>query len=523
MSSYERGTPQGPLSRKARWTILVLLTLVVTFLATLATWGNGEDIIRKIGSALIGCLCVLVPLVFNEWHIIPFFLVHSMTLLTIYTNQTKLNVDMMYHALALTACVALVAFVPTILQAFCDMMFQFILVSTIGGLLTFSYALASCVQSGSPVLPAWLAIFTLGLLGLWYSHRTRRHGNLIFMEQTRHSISAAGALGLMAFLSLHHQGHLDLFLPLLMGAVVTVLSCATLACVADVWWSVGSGQFWMISLDTSSMVLYLVLPAILLGYRANDKYGTTVRIFLGTTVLPTHLRFANPLFATTCAVILMGLTICVGVPLIAMLCPLGAHFFGKVYTCGQASTRKVALCMDWSDEITEEALVNMKNHSIVFLVTREQLKSNSLLIQKVAKMGHSFEITLDGVADLLETYQLYETILSHTPEWWCPGKQSWNPHDVHNAANLNLKVGLWSHKLAVTGTLLSATQAKELLTELDTTMGGSILYLTGTRKNPLVLPVAKTIVTDFTRNGFSFCPLSLVAKNDLKMELAPKE
>jgi hypothetical protein len=72
--AYERGTPQGPLSRTARWTIFVLLALVSTALGTLAAW-NDERIAGLIAWTFIGSLSVLFPLISNDWCFVPLILV----------------------------------------------------------------------------------------------------------------------------------------------------------------------------------------------------------------------------------------------------------------------------------------------------------------------------------------------------------------------------------------------------------------------------------------------------------------
>jgi hypothetical protein len=422
--------------------------------------------------------------------------------------------SMIYHSVGVSVIVGVVAFLPQVIQPVYAMCFDFVLLNGMCLVLTFSYALASCVQEGSPILPALVSVSTLGLLGLWYYNRSCPNCNLL-VDKSQNAMSMAGALGLLAFLQLHLD-HLELFLPVLMGALVAVLCCATLTTIADVWNSVGSGQFWMISLDTSTMLLYLVAPTIVLGYRANDKYGGTVRTILGDMPVVKNLYFATPL-ANTSAVMLMGLTICIGVPLIAMLCPFGAHFFGKVYTTGQAATRKVALCMDWSDDVTEEALQELPTKQVVtFLVSSQQLRQDSARIQKTVAMGHSVSISSDDAKDLADACQLYQTLLSQTPEWTCPGQLAWSPNLVHVAATLNLKVGLWSHGLTVTGTSLTPLQAKSLKTDLEGAMGGTIIYLTGPTS---VLPVVRQILTEYAKSELSFCALSLVAKNDMKMEL----
>jgi hypothetical protein len=421
--------------------------------------------------------------------------------------------NMIYHSVGVSTLVGVVAFLPEVIQPVYTMLLDVVFLSGTVIVLTFSYAVASCVQAGSPILPTLVSISTLGLLGLWYFHRSCPNCNLL-VERSHNAMSMAGAIGLLVFLQLHLD-HLELFLPVLMGALLTVLCCATLTSVADVWNSVGSGQFWMISLDTSTMLLYLVAPTIVLGYRANDTHGDSIRTLLGD--MAKHLHFATPL-ATTSAAMLLGLAICTGVTLIAMLCPFGAHFFGKVYTTGQAATRKVALCVNWSDQVTEDALQDFPAQQVLtFLVTYEQLRQDSARLQTIVAMGHSISISSDDAKDLVDACQLHQTLFSQTPEWTCPGQLAWSPNVVHAAATLNLKVGLWSHGIRVTGTCLTPMQAKSLQTDLEGTMGGTILYLMGSTTS--VLPVARQILTEYAKTELSFCSLSLVAKNDMKMEL----
>lgn len=543
-SLYERGTPQGPLSRRARWTILVLLSVVSSGLASLAAWKENDSkeiVIVTAISTLAGCLSVLVPLITNDWSFTPLVIVDVLTIAALLDRRSlhwninmntnmNMNLDMninlyttkelMHHSIVVSVLAGIAAFLPQVLQPMVTILCNPVLLTTTTIILAISYAVASCVQIGSPILATLLSILTLILLGLWYYHRTMPHSHSL-VDPGEHAMSMVGSLGLLIILSLHLD-RIETFLPILLGAIMTILCCATLAAVADVWHSVGSGQFWMISLDTTSMMIYLVAPTILLVHQANNKYGDSIRNTLGNLPFLQQWYVTTPLAMNT-AVLLIGISISIGVVLLAMLCPLGAHLFGKVYTRGQASTRKVALCMDWSDDVTEEALQGFPpNQVITFLVTAQHLRQDGARIQAVANhLGHSFVLSADTEKSLHDAYSLYATVFSDSPPptWSCPGMNAWTPSLVHASAQRNLNVGLWSHGLIARGTTLTTIQAKCLQEDMTLTMGGTIIYII---QNETVssLPLARIVLTDFQNNNISFCPLSHVAKNDLKMELS---
>ena len=543
---YERGTPQGPLSRRARWTILVLLSVVSSGLASLAAWkendGTSSVVVTAI-STLAGSLSVLIPLVSNDWSFTPLVIIDVLTVAALLDSQSlqrntnintnismnwdrniniKLytNKELMYHSIAVSVVAGIAALLPQLLQPMVTILCNPKLIFATTTVLTILYAVASCVQVGSPILATLLSILTLLLLGLWHYHRTMPHSHSL-VDPSEHAMCLVGTLGLLIVLSIHLD-RIETFLPILLGAMMTVLCCATLAAVADVWNSVGSGQFWMISLDTTSMMIYLIAPTILLLRQANQKYGDSIRTTLGNLPFLQQLYITTPLAMNT-AVLLIGTSISIGVVLLAMLCPLGAHLFGKVYTRGQASTRKVALCMDWSDEVTEEALQGFPpNQIITFLVTAQHLRQDAARIQAVVNhFGHSIVLSADTEKALHDAYSLYTTVFSESPPptWTCPGMNAWTPSLVHAAAQRNLNVGLWSHGLIVQGTTLSTLQAKQLQEDMTLTMGGTIIYII---PNEMVssLPIARTVLTDFQKDNISFWSLSHVAKNDLKMELS---
>jgi hypothetical protein len=95
--AYERGTPQRPLSRKARWTILFLLVLVSTALGTLAAASDAaaawkeERLVIVAAWTFMGCLSVLIPLIRNDWYFVPLILVDLLV------SRNIIILSMMHH------------------------------------------------------------------------------------------------------------------------------------------------------------------------------------------------------------------------------------------------------------------------------------------------------------------------------------------------------------------------------------------------------------------------------------------
>jgi hypothetical protein len=145
------------------------------------------------------------------------------------------------------------------------------------------------------------------------------------------AVVAAMAFACTAQYSLSTLEVASVFLPILVGSVVTTLLCLVFASVADAWDAVGSGQFQMISLDTAALLGTVVAPLLVLLSLASNKYGATVTQTVGGMLQkciseefirqqerPPERAMISGLF------LLLALATMVGVPLANMLSPLGA-------------------------------------------------------------------------------------------------------------------------------------------------------------------------------------------------------
>ena len=125
-------------------------------------------------------------------------------------------------------------------------------------------------------VPAVLALATLLLCGLYYRNRSHEYGNLLISAQQQ-GVAVCAALALMWTIQYAIGRNVaGVFLPILLGSVLTTLLCVIFASVGDTWYAVGSGQFQMVSLDTAALLGYVVAPLVVLISIACEKYGQQV-------------------------------------------------------------------------------------------------------------------------------------------------------------------------------------------------------------------------------------------------------
>jgi hypothetical protein len=385
-----------------------------------------------------------------------------------------------------------------------------------------------------------LAIATLVLCGLYYHNRSFKHGNLMIQAESR-GIAVATALA-FAWTVQHAIGQnvASIFLPILVGSAVTTLLSVVFCSVAHVWDAVGSGQFQMLSLDTAAMLIYVVAPLFFLASLASDKYGERVSRMLSAIIKSqlggsyVHNPERPPEQPTTSGLfLLLALATVIGVPLVNMLSPLGAYVIAIAYTRGQSRTRRVALCIQFKDLLTEskekmgesvKSLVNItkEKHVLNIFVTAQELRLYPETIAELQSAQHVIGIcssTVDGISD---AYNEYVELLKMEPQWYHVGSQggvSAGPDALKTAVDLNLKVSFWSTHIAVgSREALLNVDLPDLCDDVSSTMGGNIIHISDTWDDVESLVSAiDTIVQELGTNSeikYSFAALSDVVMED---------
>jgi hypothetical protein len=216
-----------------------------------------------------------------------------------------------------------------------------------------------------PTIAVCLA--TLLLMRAYHANRSHKHGCLLTSEMKSQSIFAGVSMFLSISISMTTAASASssssdhVVIAFLLGSALVTLACHVYASVADVWYPVGSGQFLMVSLDTSGMVLFFACPAALLLLRFLDMHAGEVSCFRAT-LAGGYARcvrgaFPPPLSAgggggaplpLALAMALVSVSV-VGVPLLNSLCPLGGYLYSRAYMHGRPNTGRVALCVNYRD------------------------------------------------------------------------------------------------------------------------------------------------------------------------------
>jgi len=107
----------------------------------------------------------------------------------------------------------------------------------------------------------FIYIITIILLHMYYTNRSQKYGCLLTNKMIVQSLLS----GLIMLLSIYYIGTFNMvsnmtMVLFLLGSTIMILFVTIYASIADVWYSVGSGQFSMISLDTSGMLVFVLWP-----------------------------------------------------------------------------------------------------------------------------------------------------------------------------------------------------------------------------------------------------------------------
>lgn len=369
-------------------------------------------------------------------------------------------------------------------------------------MISFAVAYTMLIQANevpySISLAAFVGSLLLILLAAW--HRNRTHKDLILLHSHEQGIDLFTAVALCMSLQ-QSQAHSELLLPAMMGLTVVTLLCASMAATADVWYAIGSGQFWMISLDFTVAASFLVIAFSILGYRLVDRFGgaTVAGLQMVTTgVADVDIPMTPMELALSSVLMWLGLASTLGIATIRAWSPFGAYFYGKVYCHGMQDSKQIAVCLPWSDrkEILPE-LAKMKAN-VNFLVSQQDLVDDAEVLKEASKAGHMI-VPYTAEPNARATF---EKVFGQPPEW------------AHGAAATPVilfwegtRISMWTNRFK------QSVNMAELKTDLAVMGGGAIVCL---EQVPQVMDVLKEIVS----YGYNLTTMTVAVPEPKKMVLA---
>lgn len=301
----------------------------------------------------------------------------------------------------------------------------------------------------------------------------------------------------------------------LLGSVFTLLMSCIFASVADVWYTVGSGQFQMVSLDTAGLLFFFICPAVILYLRFVEKYGESIaakgvvlREYLQSAGLSSRGDVHDEDMASFSLVMTLAMITAIGVPLLNSLCPIGGFLFSRAYTHGQPNTKKVALCVNFS-ELPSDA---SKRKSVLdffekkkkegqmtavlnIFVTLEELFS--LELKLLGDLGHAislapseFHESICGLSmfkgnnscNLDIAHHDYAELFGKNPTWFfakSADSLGRHPSLLRGASDLGMKIAYWSTFVQLTDDETTRDlNIAAIKGECSEHNGGSIIYVT---------------------------------------------
>jgi len=397
----------------------------------------------------------------------------------------------------------------------------------------------------------------------YYSKRSHKNGGLVLKTQV--GLSVIIGMGILYFVGSlpsiqdwndnDNNDHdiVESILPFILGATLAVELGAFFAFVADFWYAVGTGQFLMVSLDTAGILFYFVSPVIILLIRFFDKYQhgiDTVAKYLAvqlssSVLVPLQIMMNDPqqvqIQTETLFLIFTTLPIVIGIPLIHYLCPITGHLFGRTYTHGDPNTKKVAICINFSEykpllnKLLKKDNANDDDDNKQFLkdcvlnifVTMDDLRNSTDMINKLHQSGHNVGISMspsgsNGCTNLNELYIQYETVVGTKPNWYHTGigNRGNLPSHFRTASKLGMRSAIWSTLVDCSKTDLSNIDSETIKADLVTHGGGSIVYLDKI-DSPEKHACVKTLLSlmdVIAQNGFKLASLSQIIKEN-RMDL----
>lgn len=395
-----------------------------------------------------------------------------------------------------------------------------------------------------------VAFITLALMHYYNKNRAHKHGNLLTSEMKSHAVFVANAIILSASLMTQDEPFLMVIVVFLLGSMFALLMSLFFASVADSWYAVGSGQFQMVSLDSLGMMVYFFWPAVIIYFRFVDKYGDYIGGksivafgYLKSMGLLTDspLRSGDDIFSFSFVIMLVIIT-AVGVPTLNALCPMGGYLYSRAYTHGQPNTKKVALCISYSDLPKDRTtlwaiLADKKKESqttavLNIFVTLENLKMHPSELKLIAAKGHKLSLEPTEFLGLslfqktaatcnIEFAQYeYTEVMGEAPAWLLAKSVDTigrHPSLFHKASDLGMKVAYWSTLVKVASGKLTSQQKDDIVDDCQDKNGGSIIYITTDNSTSTTTAALCEVVSML--DEFTFESLSDVARDDPTMVL----
>lgn len=398
------------------------------------------------------------------------------------------------------------------------------------------------------------------LMYIYNKNKVHKNGCLLTTEMRSQAVFAGISMLLSCSIAMQskHESSTVALIVFLLGSLFTLLISYAFASVADVWYTVGSGQFQMITLDTIGMMLYFIFPAVVLHLRFLDKYGESIAFKYA--VVKEYLQSIGVLSAggvhgediiSFSLVMTLAMISLVGIPLLNALCPIGGFLFSRAYTHGQPNTKRVALCVKLSDlpkdgdkmtciwDTLEKKKKDGQTTAVLnIFVTLEDLMQFPTELKMIAKKGHAIELApsnffheaLCGLSmfqgsksscNLQIAHHEYCEIFGKEPNWILArsaGSIGRHPSVLRETNNLGMKVTYWSTLVQLVGDI-TREQKAAISSDCRDKNGGSIIYAIledGTPSN--IMPTSLCELIDAI-DGYSLESLSDVARDDATMVL----
>jgi hypothetical protein len=389
-------------------------------------------------------------------------------------------------------------------------------------------------DSFSPLPIFTVSSVTLALLHAYNQNKSHKNGNLLSPSSALKSQSIAGAACHALSSILFYQMYPMYAASIAVGELFTILIIAFFASVSDVWYSVGSGQFQMVSLDSAGLICYFIVPATLLYLRFLDRYGESMGGVIHAVIghcmdrlLLSEVEIYDQgaaLGMNDTLMFILSITTSIGVPIINALCPMGGYLFARAYTHGRPNTKKVAICINCSDlpsdiMSTLQSTLEQREAVLNIYVTLDDMQSHFQELVELAKKGHC--IALAPSANIEAAFDEYNHLFGKAAGWAFSNSDATGRHPMYlrKAHDLGMKVAYWSTLVQIEAATLTDEQTNSIVDDVVDKNGGSIINIScgkGATKDSLTNAVL-TIV-DAIKN-YSISPLSQVVKDDATMTL----
>lgn len=327
---------------------------------------------------------------------------------------------------------------------------------------------------------------------IYFSRRSHKNGDLTFDENKGISTLVVICIAFFVTSSMNERNANDIML-YMTGSIVASSVVALFAFVADTWYTVGTGEFFMVALDTVGILFYFVSPIVILLVRFHEKYHETITDFTHHVMKRCNETFQafdflegnkNEFDVQHDLVLLMLYATTLGVVLVHNLCPITGHLYGRIFTHGPPNTKKVAICIDFTD--FKAVLIRVLNNpqkeiTLCVSLTLQNLREDVELIERLHKAGHDFGIALEDSSDrdsLFKSYSLFQKIIGEKPKW-CFSKST---HSYQKAQKLGMQCILWSTSLNIS-TSNTSIITERVLHDLEAHNGGNIIYCRVTERN----------------------------------------